>query len=401
MLIVGINYAPETTGIAPYTTEMAEHLAGRGWAVTVLTGMPHYPEWRVRDEYRGSVRSRELRSGVAVRRFRHYTSAGRTAPARALYELTFFAQAISALGLTGADRVLGVVPSLGGGAVAALLARRFGAPLGLIMQDLVGLAAAQSGVPGGRLVAKPTNALEGWIARQADGVAVVSGSFIRHLESAGLPRERIVHLPNWAHVSKPTGRTSAIRAAMDWPVDQQIVLHAGNMGRKQGLENVVRAARLAADEGIRVRFVLMGDGSDRRRLEALERDLPTLQFIGFQPADTFMDVLAAADVLLVNENRNVRDMCLPSKLTSYFRAGRPVVAAVRSDGATGAELAMSRAALVVPPDDPRALLAGVRRLAEEVALVQDMVANGWSYGEAQHDRGRTLERIEEFLAGLS
>jgi colanic acid biosynthesis glycosyl transferase WcaI len=45
--VVGINYAPETSGIAPYTTEMCEFLASAGAEVTVLTGIPHYPEWRV------------------------------------------------------------------------------------------------------------------------------------------------------------------------------------------------------------------------------------------------------------------------------------------------------------------------------------------------------------------
>ncbi|MBD0321819.1 MAG: glycosyltransferase WbuB, partial [Aldersonia sp.] len=44
--IVGINYAPETTGIAPYTSGLADGLAARGHRVEVLTGQPHYPQWR-------------------------------------------------------------------------------------------------------------------------------------------------------------------------------------------------------------------------------------------------------------------------------------------------------------------------------------------------------------------
>ena len=47
VLIVGINYSPELTGIGPYTAGLAEHLAARGDEVTVITGLPHYPDWRI------------------------------------------------------------------------------------------------------------------------------------------------------------------------------------------------------------------------------------------------------------------------------------------------------------------------------------------------------------------
>ena len=400
-LVVGINYAPEETGIGPYTSDLAEHLSAQGWAVTVLTGMPHYPEWQLHESYRGSLRRREQRAGVCVRRFRHYIPTKHHAGSRGLYELTFFAQAVSATGLERPDRIVGVVPSLGGGAVAALFARRYRAPLGLIMQDLVGLAAAESGVPGGGIVAGPTKALEGWIVRQASGVAVVSESFIRHLEGAGVRRDRLVHLPNWVHVAKPTGRAAETRRQLGWRADEQIALHAGNMGYKQGLENVVRAARLAAAEAVPVRFVLMGDGTDRRRLEAIAADVPTLQFLGVQPAESFMDVLGAADVLIVNESGSVGDMCLPSKLTSYFRAGRPVVAAVQPHGATGTELERSGGGLIVPPENPQALLEGVRKVCADVALAGTMVANGARHGAIHYDRGQTLKRAESFIDSLS
>ena len=47
VLIIGINYRPELTGIGPYTADLAEHLASRGDRVTVITGLPHYPGWRI------------------------------------------------------------------------------------------------------------------------------------------------------------------------------------------------------------------------------------------------------------------------------------------------------------------------------------------------------------------
>ena len=51
VLIIGINYSPELTGIGPYTAGLAEHLASRGDDVTVITGLPHYPDWRIAAGY--------------------------------------------------------------------------------------------------------------------------------------------------------------------------------------------------------------------------------------------------------------------------------------------------------------------------------------------------------------
>ena len=94
VLIIGINYRPELTGIGPYTAGLAEHLASRGDDVTVITGLPHYPGWRIAA---GTPRTIDPR-GVDRRRSRHprrpLTCRPRQdAVRRALYEATF--------GLTG------------------------------------------------------------------------------------------------------------------------------------------------------------------------------------------------------------------------------------------------------------------------------------------------------------
>lgn len=400
LLIVGINYEPEETGIAPYTTGLAEHMASRGWHVTVVTGLPSYPQWRVFDEYRGTVRRRERSGEVDVHRLWHHVPSQQSAARRAMYEATFFAHALVHRTPGRPDCVVAVIPSLGGGVAAALHAKRWRVPLGLVVQDLMGQAAAQSGIPGGGLVARPAEALERWVVGRADGVAIVSETFRTHLEAAGVDPARVVHLPNWTHVSAPSGRAKEVRETMGWPRDQQIVVHAGNMGYKQGLHSVVEAARLAVEHHRDIRFVLMGDGNARRDLEALATGLPNVQFLDPQPRAIFMDVLAAADVLLLNERPSVVNMSLPSKITSYFRAGRPVVAAVSGGGATAMELERSGGALVVPAAEPQSLLEALRSLSHDGALVQRLVGNALAYADKTLDKERSLERAEAFLTGL-
>src|SRR5512144_2672765 len=87
--VVGINYAPEHTGIGPYTTELARHLARQAASVSVLTGVPHYPGWLVEEYYRCGLRYRERgRAGLPdVVRLRHHVPRRQSALTRASYEL--------------------------------------------------------------------------------------------------------------------------------------------------------------------------------------------------------------------------------------------------------------------------------------------------------------------------
>ena len=82
-----------------------------------------------------------------------------------------------------------------------------------------------------------------------------------------------------------------MRAAHGWPSTDTVALHAGNMGVKQGLENVVEAARLADARGLPIRFVLLGDGNQREALLARAQGITRLQFLDALPEADFQATL--------------------------------------------------------------------------------------------------------------
>ncbi len=275
ILITSINYAPEETGIAPYTTKLAEHLARQGYAVTAVTGMPHYPGVAASPErYAGALALREFRNGVEVERRWHYVPRAQSALRRGLYEATFLATGLSSLALPPPHAVLGVVPSLSGGLIARMAAARFGVPYGLVFQDLVGQAAGQSGIA--RRQAGERDRARG---RRLGGARRGRGR--RHRR--GLPavrrgagRRAGADPPRAQLDARRRGRPSSRDAMREWlglPHDATVCLHAGNMGHKQGLENVIECARLAAASAPRLLFAFVGDGSQRAMLEAMARAL--------------------------------------------------------------------------------------------------------------------------------
>jgi len=394
-LIVGSSYAPEEIGIAPYTSAFAEHLAARGHEVTVVTGMPSYPQWRIHPPYRGRWYTRELRGGVQVRRVRGYVSQRQSLLRRGLHEGSFLLGGLSALAAPRPDVVVGVVPALGGGIVARVVARQFRVPYVLIFQDLTAPAACQSGVDDGRRAAGLVAAAEGWAARGAAAVGVIAEGFRPYLESLGVDPGRIRRVRNWTHIDDPMLDRATVRRRLDLPQDGMICLHAGNMGLKQGLANVVECARLALQADPALLFVLMGDGSQRPELVDLARRyrLSNLRFLPIQPVQIFSSVLAAADLLLVNQRASVTNMSLPGKLTSYFAAGRPVVASVSPLSETAREIRDTGTGVLVPPDRPDLLLEAVRDLASDRAM-QELL------GDAGRRHARTALRADQALAGL-
>lgn len=399
ILLVGINYRPETTGIAPYTADLAEHYRAAGHDVTVVTGFPHYPAWRHEPGER-RLRVAESIDGVRVLRRRHYVPPSQSALRRAAYEASFLLHGALSRP-TRPDVVIGVVPSLSGGILARLFAARAGAPYALIFQDTMAPAARQSGIGGGARVAGMTAMLERWAVARAGVVAIASPSFRSYLVGIGVDERRIIDFPNWSHLKPASVDARIVRKRLGWSDDETIVLHAGNMGLKQGLQQVVNTARLAAEMGAPVRFVLMGEGSQRRALEEMAEGVSHLAFLPFQPEDEVPNILAAADALLVSERATVIDMSLPSKLTAYFAAGRPIIAAVPPTGATAREIQRSGAGVVVPSGDPAVLIDAVRQLRDDRERADALGTAGRRYADSVLDLSAAHDRMDLLLARMA
>jgi colanic acid biosynthesis glycosyl transferase WcaI len=336
LLIIGINYLPEQTGIGPYTSALATYLVEQGHEVEVLTGLPSYPEWKVHAGYRRVIRRTENHSKVRVHRRWHYVPSSQTALRRLAYEASFLLTGLSFVRFPRPDLVLGIIPSLSGGLLAQLAARHFKVPFALIFQDLMGPAAAQTGVSGANKVASLVKSAERAIAVRAATVGIIAEGFRDYMEGLGVPAERIIRVRNWTRVSAPTEGREVTRHRLGLPDESLVCLHAGNMGHKQALENVIECARMADLAGARLHFILMGDGNQRSELErlALSYRLTNLEFLPLQPERDFANLLAAADILLLNQRAGVSEMALPSKLTAYLAASRPIVAAVEQGSET-------------------------------------------------------------------
>lgn len=401
VLVIGLNYAPETTGISPYTSAFARGLAHRDVKVSALTAHPHYPEWKIHDGY-GRWTVSDIIDGVPVTRLRHYVPANPGGVNRLVSELSFgFRLLFARWGRP--DVVVMVSPALFSTAIAMLRARLgFNRPVvNVWVQDIYSLGITETGMGNGP-VAKLITWVEKTTLKAASGVVVIHDRFGEHLSRRlGVDPARIEVVRNWTHLdaAAPTD-VAATRAHHRWPDDETVVLHAGNMGVKQGLENVVHAARLADEQNLPVRFVLMGNGSQRDELQAMGSAITRLQFIGSLDDAGFQAALAAADVLLVNEKPGVSEMAVPSKLTSYFNAARPVIGATDPEGLTASEIEAAGGGRIVLAGDPQALLDAALALGSDPDLARTLGESGFRYRTDVLGETAAIDKFTSWLRRL-
>lgn len=397
--IVGLNYSPEPTGIAVYTAGLAEGLADGGSDVLAIAGYPHYPQWKIYPGFHGRSR-RDIEDGVTVNRVHHFVPAQPRLANRMIMELDFGLKSLL-LRWHRPDAVLFVTPALFSAAIGMLRARITRTPSCIWVQDIYSLGISESG-NGGPFAAHLVRSIERAVLRSAGSVVVIHDRFKRYLvEVLGLPADRVEVVRNWSHLdATPHSSRADVRTAHGWKDDEVIVLHAGNMGAKQGLENVVEASRIASSTGSRVKFVLLGDGNQRAILEDMGGN-DRLEFLDPVATDEFFGTLQSADILLVNERSGLTEMSVPSKLTSYFSTGLPVIAATDAASVTAQELQLSGGGVRVDADSPEALVAEAERLAANTTLSRDYGSAGRRFSAQLLTPGTAIKRFESILARLT
>ncbi|ROP74747.1 glycosyltransferase family 4 protein [Curtobacterium sp. PhB115] len=400
LVFVGLNYPPEPTGIAPYTGGLASSLAAAGVQTSVLTAFPHYPDWSFGPEAPPSRRS-SVHDDVHVTRLRHVLPARPVGVLRLLSELTFGFRAAFA-SWRNADVVVLVSPALFSSAVAMVRSRlrRRSAPVVTWVQDLYSLGLEETGQGG--FATKVVRRAESWLLRNSDAVVVIHDRFKDHVvRELGVRHDQVVVIRNWSHVSAPEQvDRQAVRARLGWQPDETVVLHAGNIGVKQGLENVVEAARLADERQERIRFVLLGGGNQRQRLQALGADVERLVFLDSLPDEEFVAAMNSADVLLVNEAPGISGMAVPSKLTSYFSTGLPVLASTEPGSVTEYEVLTAGAGRAVPAGDPSALLDEALLLGADEAAAREFGKSALSFLEQHLTPNAALMKFGSLFASL-
>ncbi|TMC55512.1 MAG: glycosyltransferase family 4 protein [Chloroflexi bacterium] len=364
ILIVSIYYKPEPV---PKPHELAEGLAARGHEVTVLTGFPNYPSGRLYPGFAVRPWRTNVVNGVRVVRLPLYPDHSASALLRSAHYVTFFLSALALgpvlSGLIDVVYVWGNPPTSGlaGWIISRLRRARFVYGVHDLWPDL----ALAAGMIQSSLVARMIDALERFVLRKADLVLPISDGFRRRILEKGVPAERLYVIPHWADgaLYRPVPRDPALAERLGLS-SCFVVLYAGNVGRLQGLQNLIEAADLLRRTHASLRVVVMGDGVERPRLKGIvtERQINNVMFIDPEPPARVAVYSALADVLYVGlVSSTLSPLSVPSKVQTYLACGRPILSNV--PGETAELVSRGCFGLNCESDTPQGIAEGIRRMA--------------------------------------
>ena len=401
VLLVTTNFWPEPTGISVYTTDLAEALNKVGHSVSVLTSLPHYPWWKIPSEYAHMTEGVSEQNGMKIIRAKHLIPAKMNAANRIRFESSLWwnlRRVSKDFKSSDIDLVVSCIPTVAAGIVGKRIAKKSSSPFGLIVQDLSGAGAKQSGLRGGALISKVAHAVDGMALKAANGLVVVSPAMRDVVIGLGVEESRIKQILNYSARKIDSVNREQARSRFGWAEDEFVVVHTGNMGAKQDLENVVGAARELSGNS-RIKIYLVGHGNQESNLKALCQGKKNISVMAAVSDENYSVLLSAADLLLVNERTTQMEMSLPSKLTSYLYSERPVLAAVPRGGATWKFL--RGVAELVEAGDPKALALKIEELSMNQSRLNELARLGLEFALKNLDpaigRAKYLQWVEELI----
>ncbi|MBR8828867.1 MAG: glycosyltransferase family 4 protein [Gomphosphaeria aponina SAG 52.96 = DSM 107014] len=404
ILIYSYNYHPEMIGIAPLMTDLAEGLVKRGHQVRVVTAMPWYPADKINQEYRGKLYLTEEINGVKIQRCYVWIRKKRSFVNRILFELSFvslsFCQAL--LGWTP-DVILLTVPGLSVSVPAAILGWLYHCPIVLNVQDILPDAAVHVGLLTNKKLIRIFQYLEKFAYTQATKISVITEGFINNLLAKGVNPEKIVAIPNWVDVNfiRPLPQADNYFRIEHQLADKFVVLYAGNIALTQGLETLIEAATyLRHLQEIAIVIVGEKQALANLKLQCEEYGADNVTLVPFQTRKQLPEMLAAANIGLVLQKRNVIGFNMPSKIQVWLASGRPLIASVPLTGTAAEVTEKSGGGLVVPPEAPEKLAASIEELYFNPPKIKLLAAQGRKYAELNYNFESALAKYEQVFSSI-
>jgi len=387
ILVICQYYYPEPFRVS----DICEEMVRRGHEVTVVTGVPNYPEGITYQGYGNGQKRDECINGVKVHRC--FTVPRKTG---AVYRLlNYYSYALSSTAyvrkLPGDFDVVFInqlSPVLMAQAGIAY-GRKNKVPVIMYCLDLWPESLIAGGVKRGSLIYKFFHHASKKIYSRMDKILITSRLFSGYLNREfGIDEKKIKYLPQYAEDIFAQLPAKTGTGFVD-------VMFAGNIGEIQSVDTVLRAAELLKNEP--VRFHIVGGGTDLEHLKqtASELHLEKVTFYGRRPLEDMPAFYEKADAMLVTLKADpVLSLTLPGKVQSYMASGKPIIGAI--DGETAEVIRAAQCGFCGPAEDTQALAENIRKfLCSEYR--EEMGKNARAFFEKNFHKQLFMDTLEEKL----
>jgi glycosyltransferase involved in cell wall biosynthesis len=401
ILIVSQYFWPENLKI----NDVAKGLVDKGYDVSVLTGLPNYPKGKIYNGYSFLKNKKENHEGITIYRsplisrgngsgfrlFLNYFSMALLASLRVLFIKKNF------------DKILVYEVSPVTIGIPAIIAKyRFKAPIFFWVQDLWPESVVAAGGITNKFMINLISKLTIFIYKHCEKILVQSKAFIPYILNQNVSNSKIIYLPNSTEsFYNKVDVKSKFKKLM--PKEGPILMFAGNIGEAQGFNTMIKSASYLNNLGIKVNWVILGDGRQRELIEKKINDLGLSKyffFFGSYPSEEMSNFFACADALLVTLKKNlIFSMTIPNKIQSYMACSKPIIANI--DGEGGRVILEAKCGIVSPSEDyisfSKSIIDFLKLGADEKEL---MGKNARLYFEKEFDREKQTNSIINIFNGL-
>ena len=396
ILYLSQYFFPETGATQIRAYEMAKNWVQLGHQVTLISEIPNHPTGIVPLEYRGKLYQSDQLDGIEVIRVWVKASTRKNFLNRILFYLSYMFSATLA-GLTLArgryDLVFASSPPLfvGGAALALHCFKRI--PMIFEARDLWPESAVALGELKNSLAIKLSTHLEETCYRESSKIVVVTQGVRDRLTSRGIPDEKISLIPNGADIElfRFNGIEREKTRSELGLQNKFIAIFAGILGLAYDMATLVEAARLLQDEPS-IEFLLIGEGPKKAETEEqINRyGLINISFLPEQPFNLMPSFLSAADVAVIPLRRvDLLKTTLPVRMFDAWACNLPVILGMEGEAQKLVEEA--KGGIIIPPENPQALVAALMQLKSSPEERQKMGRNGREF-TAKHYSRQSLAR---------
>ena len=387
ILVISQYFYPEQFRINDICTEWIK----RGYQVTVITGIPNYPEGKFYEGYDLCHKREEEYNGISIKRLAQIPR-GRRSITLALNYLSFIltgglwsittkikADYVFVFGLSPITQAL----------PAVWFAKRGHIPCYLFVQDLWPDSVEIITGIHNRLIIGALDRMVQYIYKRCERIFVTSNSFQRELVQRNVPKKKVVFWPQYAE--------DCYQPIVKDNHQKFTVIFTGNIGYAQGLEVLPKTAKLLEKEEIG--FLLVGDGRYRKRLQE-EIELlgvtDKFHFVGRIAPEQVPIYLAKADVAFISfKDSPLFAKTIPAKLQSYMACGMPILAA--AGGETKEIVETARCGICSPSGNAEELARTIREM--KTKDLKMMGENALIYSRAMFNKEKLLDFMDSYFMG--
>lgn len=404
VLIVTQYFYPENFK----SNDLAFELQKRGYDVTVLTGIPNYPQGKFYKGYGVFKKRKEIINGVEVLRTMVIPRGNGGGMMLALNYLSWaFIASIWAFFMSLFHRYDLVIVhetspiTQGFPALVVKAIRR--CPIYFWVLDLWPESLQAAGGISNRYVLSFFTWVTKLMYRSSEKILISSKGFTKSILDKGDFEHKIVYFPNWAEdvFAAPPDLSPEQDKVVDSLPDGFKVMFTGNIGEAQDFVHVMEAAKLLKDNN-KIKFILIGDGRKRQWVtDYIEKnDLSeTVIWLGRFPLEMMPAFCSRADVLfLALKDDFIFSLTAPAKLQSYMAVGKPIVAMI--DGETQNIISEAQCGICVNAGDYKAFADSILSMSEDSAL-ERLGYSGYEYFKENFSKKICFDRLEELISNES